>query len=930
MTQFEILMPLRGVAQGTAHDPAIPMTSEYMNNVRPRDTLSTRLRIGQRPGLDKRYDQQVGTPNDPIASMVSVTTTDTARNSTLTGAGTAGDPYQIFDIYDLQAAGSFLSAYFKLMNDIDATSTSVWNGGLGFVPIGSAATPFTGDFDGQNYSVFNLTCLRPTNLRVGLFGDCDAATVYDLQVTNANISGAKSGIMVGYADNASSFTDCYTSGTITPDNSGGAPNDSGGFAGFATTSATFTRCGAAATIVINEAVVFNDTGGFIGGAAVVTFTDCYSLTDLTYTAGTITNAGGFNGNSNASAVFTRCWAAGDVLGGLSEADIGGFSGVATGTYNDCFWDTVTSGQASDVGSATGKNTTEMQTQGTYTNYDFNTVWEIAASSYPNLQAVTVFSQVGFTTPRTDIKQLVVAGNNTAYLESETGHVLNVVAGATLVTADPLDMTEGFQKAFIVNETNLKVMDPKSVKITTVAIGTNKPDLGTILTGGTSGAQMVVQYVHVTNFSGAPDGAATIYGYPLVAETSFEAETVTGTNDAGDVISFTGTAEVLGPHFYDWTTWLDDTATYGTMPSRATLVCLYRGRLVMAGNTDDPFNWYMTKVGDPFDLNISDTTAIAAVKGNSADAGLLGDMVRALIPYKDDYLIFGCSNSIWLLRGDPASEGSIDKLQDVDGLFDRDSWVYDIDGNLYMFTMSGIIRMTPDFQIEHLTKLNLPNFVKDLNLDRDTHQVSLGYDPELHGLCIAVTNTSAKTNENYWYDLTANGFFPESYPADISVTSLFTYKAEDQDYRKLLVAGMDGYIRWFDPDSKDDDVGASNQAINSYVLMPVIPMSEDIDHEGKMTSLTIVTAGGASSGAYGDTDSVSYDIYTNDAAETLVEDVKDGASSLFSGTLTGTGRQKRVRDKARGVYLGVKLSNSTDTETWAIEKISGNAQNAGRL
>ncbi|WP_204348884.1 M26 family metallopeptidase, partial [Serratia marcescens] len=64
-----------------------------------------------------------------------------------------------------------LAGNYALGRDIDATATSGWNGGAGFVPIGqSFGTEYSGNFDGQSHKITNLTINRPTEENVGLFG----------------------------------------------------------------------------------------------------------------------------------------------------------------------------------------------------------------------------------------------------------------------------------------------------------------------------------------------------------------------------------------------------------------------------------------------------------------------------------------------------------------------------------------------------------------------------------------------------------------------------------------------------------------------------------------------------------------------------------------------------------------------------------------
>ena len=66
-------------------DKQPPATSAYLNNVRPRDVLENRVRIGQRPGIDKwGSGTQVGSAEQPVVAMCSV--------SSIAGADTDESP----------------------------------------------------------------------------------------------------------------------------------------------------------------------------------------------------------------------------------------------------------------------------------------------------------------------------------------------------------------------------------------------------------------------------------------------------------------------------------------------------------------------------------------------------------------------------------------------------------------------------------------------------------------------------------------------------------------------------------------------------------------------------------------------------------------------------------------------------------------------
>ena len=67
---IELPPPIRGISKGLPVDKESLATSGYMNNVRPLDTLEGRIRLGQRPGLDKwGAGTQIGAAEQPVVAM---------------------------------------------------------------------------------------------------------------------------------------------------------------------------------------------------------------------------------------------------------------------------------------------------------------------------------------------------------------------------------------------------------------------------------------------------------------------------------------------------------------------------------------------------------------------------------------------------------------------------------------------------------------------------------------------------------------------------------------------------------------------------------------------------------------------------------------------------------------------------------------------
>lgn len=536
------------------------------------------------------------------------------------------------------------------------------------------------------------------------------------------------------------------------------------------------------------------------------------------------------------------------------------------------------------------------------------------------------------TDKTYSKKLVAIGSNRLYYESSIGTIDTELTDARndIITNEPLTCVEAFQKIFIANKTKIKVADFANTKITTTDIlpsGKTLPLKGDIITataGATSGASMVVDYIDAT------DGTCNIYGYRTTVALFVDTDVVTGTNDNGD-ISFTLNAdETAPPHWYSWTVYSGDATTYGTMPTQPTITCLYRGRLFLSGDSTRPHQWWLTKVDNPWSVVYDSLDPLSGVSGGDADVGEIGDIVTAGIPYKDDLLIIGCVNSIWVLIGDPTAGGQLAEVSLSTGIWGSQAWCIDDKGSLYFLGNDGLYRVPLGVGMplpENISRLNLPNLIADLDLDKSLHRVVLSYDPFNYGIIITRTLLSDGTNTGYWFDLTTQGFYPESYPVSCGVFSAFYYQATDDTYKKFLLGCNDGYIREFDNSTLNDATTSSTTPINSYctILQKIAPDSES---EGKLTSLTAIIAGGVIDA--GDASKVTYSLYRGDNAEVVLENIKEGVTAFATGSWITVGKQNKVRQRMRGTWMGIKLSDSTASKTWSLEKLFGNVEPAGKI
>ncbi|MCK5608887.1 hypothetical protein KAR91_43845 [Candidatus Pacearchaeota archaeon] len=552
--------------------------------------------------------------------------------------------------------------------------------------------------------------------------------------------------------------------------------------------------------------------------------------------------------------------------------------------------------------------------------------------------------VAVTIEKATIKKLVTVGNNTVYYEDimAAGTMTpldadNDFTAGDINTADQLNMFEAYQKVFVVNGANLGVADFVNTKLTSDIAITNLPIHGDILTQDQTGdkyAFMVVDFISKYNTTTA--NKHLVYGYAYYGGGATAFTTTHDIKDADDVVVIDAddntTAADPMPHWYDWTPYNGDTTTYGTMPNKAYLGCLYRGRPILSGNPEHPEQWFMARQANPWDFAYLAGNAGTPVKGGNADAGELGDIIRCLISYKDDYLVFGCATCIWYLSGDPAYSGDLGALDLTTGIFGANSYCFDGAGNLYFWGTNGFYKTTIPGVPICLSAIALPDLVKDEAADPSTYRITMAYDRKDYGILICITKLSDGSNSNYWYDLKTEGFFHEVYASNqCGPYSLFYYAANDPTYRDLLVGSKDGYIRKFDKTAKSDvKSDDTNQLIDSYVVLGPLQLSDGIN-DGILGNINIVSAGGESGGGESDSNDIDFSVFTARTSENIIEDVT-AATSKLSGTFNSPGYQKGNKDrrKVRGRFGAVKIGNDTAAETWGFEKLTVDIKQIGRV
>jgi hypothetical protein len=330
------------------------------------------------------------------------TATDYSSNIT---SGTLTAYQLVHNATQMQSIGGFLNQSFALARNIDLGELASANGGTGFLPIGIDAlgnivggTGFTGNFDGQGFTIRNLYINRTTNY-AGLFGATNNAKIRNVILSDGSVasSGSYVGALVGFLDN-STISNSHSSvnvssagggdvgglvgwdgvGAIIRDSSAsgtviniGGPHSTGGLVGYhggtilrswATGNVTLdgTNRGVGGLVGFSDGIIDQSyaTGSVLGGAGIHgvgglvgyiqngTVTRSYAIGDVNG----VTSVGGFVGVIEGAGSVSESYSSGAVIGAV---DVGGFVGSNQGTITNSYWDDYSSGRGIGFGSDTG-------------------------------------------------------------------------------------------------------------------------------------------------------------------------------------------------------------------------------------------------------------------------------------------------------------------------------------------------------------------------------------------------------------------------------------------------------------------------------------------------------------------------------------------------------------------------------------------------
>ena len=262
----------------------------------------------------------------------------------------------------------------------------------------------------------------------GILGSSEGANIANCYVTGSfNVNNLESiylGGLIGNSHNGS-IKNCWTNVGILYESEYPVVNRIGGLIGC--NNATIESCNSRSKIsVAGKHETFCQCGGFVG-ENFGEISESYATTNIITTTGNTTFIGGFSGYNYTEGLLRNCYAHGKITIDTSTDGFkytGGFSGVNNdGIIENCFttinitytkeetpknigfvgsadslsifsnnfFDTEATVQDSSYG-AIGKTTSEMKQQATFTDWDFENIWNIDGTTnegYPFLRGMSV-------------------------------------------------------------------------------------------------------------------------------------------------------------------------------------------------------------------------------------------------------------------------------------------------------------------------------------------------------------------------------------------------------------------------------------------------------------------------------------------------------------------------------------------------------------
>ena len=287
------------------------------------------------------------------------------------GNGSAGNPFLIANVAELQAAQSpsLAGQSFKLVADLDLAGLTIEPFGI---RNGQQVSSFYGTFNGNGHSISNWTYSESAGIEcVGFFASL-SGTINDLTMDSASVtvdSSGRAGTLVG----------CSYGGNIIRDQAIGGSVSGGQFGGgLIGQQENYSGTGTTSNCYSDASVQGQYAGGLMG-------VNLGSVVD-SYAAGTVSgssNAGGLFGVEE-NGYILRSYSSSKLTGNGSKGGLFSFEdGGAILSTVASFWDTTATGTTHSL-AGVGLTSAQMTDEANFSTWDFVSTWSMVSGEEPTL------------------------------------------------------------------------------------------------------------------------------------------------------------------------------------------------------------------------------------------------------------------------------------------------------------------------------------------------------------------------------------------------------------------------------------------------------------------------------------------------------------------------------------------------------------------
>lgn len=360
----------------------------------------------------------------------------------------------------------------------------------------------------------------------------------------------------------------------------------------------------------------------------------------------------------------------------------------------------------------------------------------------------------------------------------------------------------------------------------------------------------------------------------------------------------------------------ETATTPSAPENQPLVCVYRDRVFLTGENH---LWYASRQGSHYDWNFGDDMEDTgrAVAGQLSFSGKIGDTPIALIPLDDQNLVFACSNSLWVLQGDPG-EGNIRRISSEIGIVSPTAWAKNGEGTMLFLSNDGLYiwkagsRQVP----ERFSEERLPGILRNPDIEK---KILMAYDPVGRGFHLFIT-PSTGNGLHFWLTLSPPAIWPVKF-GDEGHQPVCVARLEQGGLAEIVLGCADGHLRKFNPASIADD----GTTLNSHVLIGPVFLAPDDTRDALFNEIHGILLSG----------NVVWRLFVDSTAEGVANKAQLALNEIVAGETPSAvaasgawsaGRNDVERPRARGSWVVVLLSSNV---RWVYEAVAITALQLGR-